>query len=55
MEKVLPDAGVQVTMTEPLTKSLAEGEGENCTFTPLELGATAERLLGSVTVGGVVS
>jgi hypothetical protein len=54
-EKLLPDAGAQVTAIVPLTESVAEGKGENGTATPLEVGATTETLPGSISVGGVVS
>jgi hypothetical protein len=51
--KVEPEAGVQVTGTEPSTASVAEAV--NVTTAPLELVACTVIFDGSVKVGGVLS
>jgi hypothetical protein len=50
---VEPEAGVQVTVTEPSTRSVAEAE--NFTTAPLELVAGAVISAGSCNFGGVLS
>jgi hypothetical protein len=48
-----PEAGVQVTGTEPSTRS--EAEAENVTIAPLAPVALTVMLAGTVTTGGVLS
>ena len=51
--KVEPEAGTQLTGTEPSTRS--DAEAENVTTAPLELVACTLMSDGSVSVGGVLS